>query len=45
MTMLSEALLTKYLNRAKVVVMTAALVHHVEAIVVEVELVSVTDQM
>ena len=43
--MSSEAILTKHLNRAKVVIVAATLVHHVETIVAEVELVSVTGQL
>jgi len=44
-TLSREAPLTKHLNRAKVVVMTAALVHHAEIMVVEVELVSGTGRL
>ena len=39
-----RALLTEHLNRAKVVVMAAILVHHVETMVVEMDLASVTGQ-
>jgi len=40
-----RTLLMKHLNRAKVVIVAASLVRHVDTIVVEVELVSVTDRL
>ena len=40
-----RTLLTKHLNRAKVVVVPASLVRHVYTMVVEVELVSVTGRL
>jgi len=44
-TLSSEAPLMKYLNQAKGVAVRATLVHYVEAIVVEVELLPVTGRL
>ena len=44
-TMSREASLTKYLNRVKVVVVAAVLVHYAEAMTVEMKLVSVTGRL
>jgi len=40
-----RTLLMKYLNQVKMVVVAATLIHRVETMVVEVELVSVTGQL
>ena len=40
-----KTLLTKHLNRAKVVVVATSLVSHVDSTVVDVELVSVTGRL
>jgi len=42
--MSSEVTLTKHINRAMVVAMAAALMHHIKTKVVEVELVSMSDR-
>jgi len=45
MTGSTEQSRTNHLNQAKVTVVTAVLVHHVEIMVVEVELASVTSRL